>query len=57
MINPTVIISVQSIEEYGFQLLFGVSNRLGDRLGNRVRRLMDGATLEPGVTDRFEATL
>jgi phenylpropionate dioxygenase-like ring-hydroxylating dioxygenase large terminal subunit len=29
----------------------------GDPLGNRVRRLMDGATLEPGMTDRFEATL
>lgn len=29
----------------------------GDPLGNRVRRLMDGDTLEPGVTDRFEATL
>lgn len=29
----------------------------GDPLGNRVRRLMDGDTLAPGVTDRFEATL
>lgn len=29
----------------------------GDPLGNRVRRLMDGESLEPGVTDRFEATL
>lgn len=29
----------------------------GDPLGNRVRRLMDGNALEPGVTDRFEAAL
>lgn len=29
----------------------------GDPLGGRVRRLMNGETLRPGVTDRFEATL
>jgi phenylpropionate dioxygenase-like ring-hydroxylating dioxygenase large terminal subunit len=29
----------------------------GDPLGGRVRRLMNGETLQPGVTDRFEATL
>jgi phenylpropionate dioxygenase-like ring-hydroxylating dioxygenase large terminal subunit len=29
----------------------------GDPLGNRVRRLMQGDTLSPGVTDCFQATL
>ncbi|WP_174293498.1 hypothetical protein [Sphingomonas bacterium] len=29
----------------------------GDPLGDRVRRPMDGGLLEPGITDRFEATL
>lgn len=39
---------------------FGASRYVqgpGDPLGNRIRRLMDGHALKPGVTDGFDATL